>query len=172
MDQFFAAVKSVNDVINGIVWGWPMIILILGTGILLTVRSKALQVRKFGTSWGETIIPTVKSMKKGKKKKVKEEKEPQIPKAEAETKQEKKSLLDKCMPYIIDENGVDTSVNEEPLYKLQSVAEILRADSAKALERLSEKYDMSFESLGMKSEVKVQEEIKEKEPNISARFST
>jgi AGCS family alanine or glycine:cation symporter len=62
MDQFFAAVKSVNDVINGIVWGWPMIILILGTGILLTVRTKALQVRKFGTSWGETIIPTVKSI--------------------------------------------------------------------------------------------------------------
>ena len=57
MDQFFAAVKSVNDVINGIVWGWPMIILILGTGILLTVRTKALQVRKFGTSWGGNDYP-------------------------------------------------------------------------------------------------------------------
>ena len=64
MDQIFEVVKSVNDVINGIVWGWPMIILILGTGILLTVRTKALQVRKFGTSWGETIIPTVKSIGK------------------------------------------------------------------------------------------------------------
>ena len=89
----------------------------------------------------------------------------EIPKAE-EKKPEKKSLLDKCMPYILDENGVDTSVNKEPLYKLQSVAEILRADSAKALERLSEKYDMSFETLGVKPTTKASEETKEekKEP--------
>ena len=52
MEQFFAVVEKVNSFINGIVWGWPMIILILGTGILLTVRTKALQVRKFSTSWG------------------------------------------------------------------------------------------------------------------------
>ncbi|MBQ8291251.1 MAG: sodium:alanine symporter family protein [Clostridia bacterium] len=67
MDKFLEAVAKVNDFVNGIVWGWPMMILILGTGILLTVRTKALQVRKFGTSWGETIIPTVKSI--GKKHK-------------------------------------------------------------------------------------------------------
>ena len=64
MDKFFEVVAAVNSAINGVVWGWPMIILILGTGILLTVRTKALQVRKFGTSWGETIIPTVKSIGK------------------------------------------------------------------------------------------------------------
>ena len=68
MDKFFEVVAAVNSAINGVVWGWPMIILILGTGILLTVRTKALQVRKFGTSWGETIIPTVKSIGKKKKK--------------------------------------------------------------------------------------------------------
>lgn len=66
MDKFFEVVATVNSAINGVVWGWPMIILILGTGILLTIRTKALQVRKFSTSWGETIIPTVKSI--GKKK--------------------------------------------------------------------------------------------------------
>lgn len=59
---------KIVDAINDVVWGWPMIILILGTGIYLTVRTKFLQVRKFGTSWGETIIPTVKSMGKGKGK--------------------------------------------------------------------------------------------------------
>ena len=64
MEQFFKVVADVNSAINGVVWGWPMIILILGTGILLTIRTKALQVRKFGTSWGETIIPTVKSIGK------------------------------------------------------------------------------------------------------------
>ncbi len=66
MDKFFEVVAAVNSAINGVVWGWPMIIMILGTGILLTIRTKALQVRKFGTSWGETIIPTVKSI--GKKR--------------------------------------------------------------------------------------------------------
>ena len=67
MDKFFELVAKVNGVINGVVWGWPMIILILGTGIYLTLRTKALQVRKFGTSWGETIVPTVKHI--GKKQK-------------------------------------------------------------------------------------------------------
>ncbi len=64
MEQFFAIVEKVNSAINGVVWGLPMIVMILGAGILLTIRTKALQVRKFGTSWGETIIPTVKSIGK------------------------------------------------------------------------------------------------------------
>ena len=67
MDKFLEVVAKVNSAINDVVWGWPMIILILGTGILLTIRTKCLQVRKFSTSWGETIIPTVKSI--GKKHK-------------------------------------------------------------------------------------------------------
>ena len=66
VEKVLQVIEKVNSAINSVVWGWPMIILILGTGILLTVRTKVLQVRKFGTSWGETIIPTVKSM--GKKK--------------------------------------------------------------------------------------------------------
>ena len=72
MDKILEVVEKVNSFINGIVWGWPMIILILGTGILLTVRTKAMQVRKFGTSWGETIIPTVKTIGKKHKKNDKE----------------------------------------------------------------------------------------------------
>ena len=66
MEKILEVIATINSAINGVVWGWPMIILILGTGIYLTVRTKCLQVRKFGTSWGETIIPTVKSM--GKKR--------------------------------------------------------------------------------------------------------
>jgi len=69
MDKILEVIAKVNSAINSVVWGWPMIILILGTGILLTIRSKALQVRKFGTSWKETIIPTVKSIGKHKKQK-------------------------------------------------------------------------------------------------------
>ncbi len=71
MDKILQAVEKVNSFINGLVWGWPMIILILGTGILLTVRTKVMQVRKFKTSIDETLVPTFKSV--GKKKKDKKE---------------------------------------------------------------------------------------------------
>ncbi len=29
-DNILSGVKSVNDFLNGIVWGWPVVILILG----------------------------------------------------------------------------------------------------------------------------------------------
>ena len=68
MERILEVVAKINSAINSVVWGWPMIILIFGTGIYLTVRTKFLQVRKFGTSWGETIIPTVKSIGKKQSK--------------------------------------------------------------------------------------------------------
>ncbi len=71
MDKILEVVEKVNTFINDLVWGWPMIILILGTGILLTVRTKVLQVRKFKTSINETLVPTFKSV--GKKKEGKKE---------------------------------------------------------------------------------------------------
>ena len=71
-DKIIQTVTDVNSFINDLVWGWPMIILILGTGILLTVLTKFLQLRKFGMSCNETIVPTIKSM--GKKKSVNKDK--------------------------------------------------------------------------------------------------
>ena len=56
-----------------------------------------------------------------------------------------KTLLDKCMPYIVDEDGKDASVNEKPLYKLASVAEILEAESKRTLEKLSKQYGIVFD---------------------------
>ncbi len=73
------------------------------------------------------------------------------PQEEVKTKEPKKSLLDKCLPYILDENGKDATLNAEPLYKLQSVAEILKNDSEKRLESLSEKYMLEFDDLGYSS---------------------
>ena len=64
--QILGFIEEVNSAVNSVVWGWPMVILILGTGLLLTIRTKVLQVRKFGMSCKETIVPTLKSM--GKKK--------------------------------------------------------------------------------------------------------
>lgn len=46
MEQFTALLDS----IDGVVWGVPMIILIMGTGIFLTVRLGVLQFRRLGTA--------------------------------------------------------------------------------------------------------------------------
>ncbi len=64
-------VKKIVDFLSSSqfgVWGWPMIILILGTGIFITIRLKFLQVRKFGHMMNTTIVPTVKSIGKKKEK--------------------------------------------------------------------------------------------------------
>ena len=63
-ESLLQVVTDVNAYLNNIVWGWPMIILILGTGILMTIRTKAMQVRKLGESMNTTIIPTIKSIGK------------------------------------------------------------------------------------------------------------
>jgi len=76
-------ITKANDFVNGLVWGWPMIILILGTGILLTVMTKFLQIRKFGTSVNETIVPTLKSMGKKKNTEGKDKKENSVSPFEA-----------------------------------------------------------------------------------------
>lgn len=62
----------------------------------------------------------------------------------------KSSLLDKCKPYILDDNGKETAIDTGPLYKLQSVAEILKSETDKSIEMLSKKYDFSFDDLGYK----------------------
>jgi alanine or glycine:cation symporter, AGCS family len=45
-----------NSWLNGIVWGPPMLILIVGTGVFLTVRTNFLQVGKFGFAMKETLF--------------------------------------------------------------------------------------------------------------------
>ena len=80
-DKIIEVVTKVNGKINSLVWGWPMIVLILGTGVLLTILTKCMQVGKFGTSLKETIVPTLKSM--GKKQKHLSKKENSISQFEA-----------------------------------------------------------------------------------------
>ena len=95
---------------------------------------------------------------------------PEAPETKPETtdivSDSKKSLLDKCRPYLIEDDGTKTDLNSKPLYKLQSVAEILKSNSEKAMERLTEKYDISFDDLGntansYKTEIPQAEEKKE-----------
>lgn len=59
--------NALDWVDSNILWGIPMIILILVSGIFLSVRSKFLQVRKFGACMKHTVGGTVKQMKGGQK---------------------------------------------------------------------------------------------------------
>ncbi len=68
MEAFFNALTTaVNFVNDNILWGIPMILIILGAGIFMTIRTRFLQVRRFGVSVSTTIVPTVKEMVHGKK---------------------------------------------------------------------------------------------------------
>lgn len=62
LDSLIKTIEKVNSFINGIVWGWPVITLILATGLLLSVRTGFLQLRRFGESLRSTIVPAVKSL--------------------------------------------------------------------------------------------------------------
>ena len=44
MDSFLEWVKNINDSVNGFVWGLPMLILLVGTGILMTFLTKWFQI--------------------------------------------------------------------------------------------------------------------------------
>ena len=48
-------IASINSAINGFVWGVPMLVLLVGTGILMTLRTRGVQFRKFGYAMKNTI---------------------------------------------------------------------------------------------------------------------
>lgn len=66
MQWIYNALDWLDD---NVLWGIPMIILILVSGIFLSARSKFLQVRKFGATMKHTVGGTIEQMKKKEKKK-------------------------------------------------------------------------------------------------------
>lgn len=48
-------IASINQVVNGFIWGVPAMVCIIGVGILLSFRTKFIQVRKFGVAMKNTI---------------------------------------------------------------------------------------------------------------------
>ena len=48
-------IAAVNSVINNFIWGVPAMICIIGVGILLTVRTRCIQVRKFRAAMRNTV---------------------------------------------------------------------------------------------------------------------
>lgn len=47
--------EEINTAVHGVVWGPIMLLLLVGTGIFLTVRCRFLQARKFGYIWRNTF---------------------------------------------------------------------------------------------------------------------
>ena len=61
-----ALIESINSAINGFVWGVPMLVLLVGTGILMTLRTRGVQFRKFGYAMKNTIGKIFHKTKAGK----------------------------------------------------------------------------------------------------------
>ena len=55
MNQLIETIASVNDKVNTAVWGLPGLILLIGTGILLTCGTKFFHVAHWGHWWKHTI---------------------------------------------------------------------------------------------------------------------
>ena len=48
-------ITKVNGMVNGFVWGIPMLVLLIGTGILMTALTKVFQISHFGYWMAHTL---------------------------------------------------------------------------------------------------------------------
>lgn len=96
--------------------------------------------------------------------------------SEKDNKNTPKSLLEKLQPYTVDEHGKDLSKTTEPLYHLESVAEIIKSESENSIKQLSKKYEIFVDDLGKtkpkndkmpKTNALVQNSKKETEPTTT-----
>ncbi|MGN0479350.1 MAG: alanine/glycine:cation symporter family protein [Hominenteromicrobium sp.] len=55
MNGFIEWIEKINGAVNGVVWGVPALILLIGTGVLMTVLTKGFQFVHFGHMIRETI---------------------------------------------------------------------------------------------------------------------
>lgn len=71
METFIKTVESVNSAVNGFVWGIPMLVLIISTGIYMTARTGFFQITRI-KQWSEETFLAIfkkKSVTKTKEKK-------------------------------------------------------------------------------------------------------
>ena len=71
MEGFFKGIESINSAVNGVVWGAPMLILIIGTGIYLSVRTGFFQLTGLKHWLGSTLFAIFRNKsvtKSGEKK--------------------------------------------------------------------------------------------------------
>ena len=50
-----STIESINSVINNFIWGLPAMICIIGVGIVLSIRTRFIQIRKFPYAMKITI---------------------------------------------------------------------------------------------------------------------
>ncbi|GAB47690.1 alanine/glycine:cation symporter family protein [Mobilicoccus pelagius] len=55
MEQLLPGLLALNEAVNGFVWGPVMLIVLVGTGVYLSVRTGFFQIRKFGYAMRNTI---------------------------------------------------------------------------------------------------------------------
>lgn len=60
MQSFIDTVAKVNGAVNGVVWGIPMLVLIIGTGIFMSVRTGFFQITRIKTWANETFLAIFK----------------------------------------------------------------------------------------------------------------
>lgn len=77
---------------------------------------------------------------------------------------ERHTILDRVRAYTTDEDGNDITENTDPIYQLESVAEIIRRKNDDFLEQLSSKFDVSVDNLNKISVKKNEEPVKEAAP--------
>ncbi|MGN0572143.1 MAG: alanine/glycine:cation symporter family protein [Candidatus Fimenecus sp.] len=72
MDAIFQAIENVNTKVNNVVWGIPMLLLLLAVGVYLTVGTRFFQVAKFGYVLKNTIFSMFRKGQKSEKSKDKD----------------------------------------------------------------------------------------------------
>ncbi len=63
MEKFIELVTDVNGAVNGFVWGLPMLVLLVGTGILMTILTQGFQLRRY-KHWRDNTIGSIFKDKK------------------------------------------------------------------------------------------------------------
>ena len=58
-------IKNINDIVNGLVWGVPAMVCIIGVGVLMSVRTKFIQFRKFPYAMKATLGKIFKKSEAG-----------------------------------------------------------------------------------------------------------
>ena len=58
-------IKAVNDTVNGLVWGVPAMVCIIGVGLFLSVRTGFIQFRKFPYAMKATLGKIFKKSEAG-----------------------------------------------------------------------------------------------------------
>lgn len=66
MEGIYQRIETVNNAVNGFVWGVPAIVCIIGVGLLLSIRTRFVQFRRFGYAIKSTLGKVFQKSEAGK----------------------------------------------------------------------------------------------------------